>query len=157
MKSLVSDLLAAARTLAKANPGRPRQAYLRRAVSTAYFALFHALAQDCADQLVGRGSSRSTTAWVQAYRALEHGFAKNACKGAEKLGFSSELVHCANEFIELQQARHDADYDPQATFLRAEVLDLVNRAQVSIEKLHGARTADRRAFAVLLLLKRRTS
>ena len=42
-----------ARRLALAGPRRPRQADLRRAVSTAYYALFQAMAKDCADVLVG--------------------------------------------------------------------------------------------------------
>lgn len=35
--------------------GRPRQAELRRAMSAAYYALFHALAYCCADRLAGSG------------------------------------------------------------------------------------------------------
>ena len=35
------------------NAGRPNQADLRRAVSTTYYALFHALARCCANTLIG--------------------------------------------------------------------------------------------------------
>ena len=78
------DLIRIARGLAGGaiggNIGRPRQAELRRAVSAAYYALFHALARCCADTLVGATpASRSQTAWTQTYRALEHGYAKNQC------------------------------------------------------------------------------
>ena len=46
-KTLIAeDLLATARRLAKASPRKPRQADLRRSISTAYYALFHALAAD---------------------------------------------------------------------------------------------------------------
>lgn len=44
------ELIITARRLANVNIRRPRQADLRKAVSTAYYALFHVLAQDCADQ-----------------------------------------------------------------------------------------------------------
>ena len=73
-----NDLLAAARQLAGTSGGPPpSQASLRRAVSTTYYALFHCMAENCADMLVGGpGSGRSRPAWHQAYRALEHGRAK---------------------------------------------------------------------------------
>jgi hypothetical protein len=77
-----NDLIATARRLAKASPKRPRQSDLKRGVSTAYYALFHALARDCADLLVGTGDTRSEPAWAQVYRTLEHGVAKNSCKAA---------------------------------------------------------------------------
>jgi hypothetical protein len=64
------ELIATARKLAKASPQKPRQADLKRAVSTAYYALFHALAKDAADMLVGVGPSRPDKAWTQTYRAL---------------------------------------------------------------------------------------
>jgi hypothetical protein len=57
------DLIATARRLAKASPKRPRQSDLKRGVSTAYYALFHALARDCADLLVGAGEARNDPAW----------------------------------------------------------------------------------------------
>ena len=63
--------------LARAGSKRPRQSDLKRAISTAYYALHHALAREAADLLVGKGVSRSTDAWVQVHRSLEHGFAKD--------------------------------------------------------------------------------
>jgi uncharacterized protein (UPF0332 family) len=51
-------LIVTARKLAKASPKKPRQADLKRAVSTAYYALFHALAKNAADQLVGVAQNR---------------------------------------------------------------------------------------------------
>ncbi len=64
------------RSLTELDPRRPTQANLRRAVSTAYYAVFHSLAQTAADMLIGR---KRTSDWHQVYRALEHGNAKNAC------------------------------------------------------------------------------
>ena len=101
--SLGRDLLVTARQLAKARPSKPRQADLRRAVSTSYYAAFHALAQDCADRLVGTTRQRSEPAWRQAYRALDH----------------------------------------------------VNLAQQAVRDLHSATYSDRKALAVLMLLRRR--
>ena len=71
------DFIATARDLVALNVrGRPRQSDLRRAVSTAYYALFHCLAGCCADLLVGDpGANRSLSAWNQTYRGLQHAFA----------------------------------------------------------------------------------
>ena len=49
------------------------QASLRRAISTAYYAVFHSLARIAADLIVGTDRNE---AWHQAHRALEHGSAK---------------------------------------------------------------------------------
>ena len=71
------DLIQTARRLAQPGAAQPTQADLRRAVSTAYYALFHCLAATAADLLTG--SSRSPE-WHQVYRALEHGKARSACR-----------------------------------------------------------------------------
>jgi hypothetical protein len=63
-------------------------------VSTAYYAVFHALARICADRLIGSSTTASEgAAWGQVYRALEHGFARNACEQAKALGFSDGIVN----------------------------------------------------------------
>ena len=47
--------------------GRPRQIVLRRAISNAYYALFHCLAESNANLLVGGpNADRSDPAWIQA-------------------------------------------------------------------------------------------
>lgn len=64
---LANDLLEQAYHLAKREPKRPRQASLRRAVSSGYYALFHLLV------------SEATRNWKQSYqrpalsRHFEHG------------------------------------------------------------------------------------
>ena len=70
------DLIETARGLTELSPRRPSQANLRRALSTAYYAVFHCLAATVADALMGKGRS---DAWHQTYRALEHGSARRAC------------------------------------------------------------------------------
>ena len=67
------DLMQAARAMME----RPTQALLRRAVSTVYYAMFHALAANAADLLMG--TSRGP-AWHRVYRSLDHGRARKACQ-----------------------------------------------------------------------------
>lgn len=93
--ALEQDLLETARKLANANQRRPKQADLRRAVSTAYYAVFHALAHECADRFIGTGDQRSEAAWTQVYRALEHGFAAKQARKARELGFPDPRIPSA--------------------------------------------------------------
>jgi uncharacterized protein (UPF0332 family) len=149
------ELLATARLLAKASPKRPRQSDLKRAISTAYYALFDELARDAANLLVGVGVARADKAWTQTYRALDHSAAKKACGQLRTLGFPPELCECGDMFVQLQQARHDADYDPDHRVSRAEALNAIQSAATAIQKLAASSRRDRKAFAVQLLLKRR--
>ena len=153
MKGL--ELLAQASRLARATKQRPRRVDMNRAVSTAYYALFHTLARLCADTVVGTGPLRSRTAWQQTYRALAHGFAKNACAQAPNRIFPPEIKRFASAFVYLQQLRHDADYDPSETFKRAEVISMIERAERAILDLTRVPRPDLRAFVALVLVPER--
>jgi uncharacterized protein (UPF0332 family) len=153
---VIDDLLALAERLAKAGPRKPRQADLRRAVSTAYYALFHAVAKNGADCTVGSvKKSRPEKAWAQAYRALDHGLAKTACEAARNLGFPQEIKDCADAFVELQKQRHNADYDPVLRLTRAEAREAAVKARDAVAKLRIASIKHRRAFAIQVLMKKR--
>ncbi|WP_200241780.1 hypothetical protein [Thiohalocapsa halophila] len=135
---------------------RPRQADLKRADSTAYYAMFHTLARDCADRFIGTGQTRSTAAWRQVYRALGHGFAKQSCSQVTKLGFPSNIVHFADTFARLQHDRHRADYnDPDAQLNRADVLLMMREADRAISARNRVSLSHRKTFAALVLLKNR--
>ena len=53
MPSLSSDLISQARMLANLEAGRPKQASVRRSVSTAYYGLFHFLIEESTSLVVG--------------------------------------------------------------------------------------------------------
>ena len=148
-------MIVTARKLANASSGKPRQADLRRAISTAYYALFHAFAKDAADLLVGVGPNRPDKAWSHLYRSLQHGDAKVACSAARNMNFPAEIKRCASIFVELQEMRHDADYDPDQRFLRSEASRAIQDSEEAIAALKAAPKRDRRAFAVQLLLRKR--
>jgi hypothetical protein len=151
------EFLALAARLAQASPRRPRQAELRRAVSTAYYALFHAIAKNAADCLVGvERAHRPDRAWLQAYRALDHGSAKTACEAARNMPFPPNIKSCADAFVELKQARESADYDPRHRLTRAETLEAVEKAREAISALRQSAVIDRRAFAVHVLMRKRS-
>jgi uncharacterized protein (UPF0332 family) len=148
-------VIVTARKLANSGPKKPRQADLKRAISTAYYALFHAVAKDAADMLVGIGSNRPDRAWSQVFRALQHGDAKSACEAVRNLDFPDTIKSCADAFVALQQKRHDADYDPDHRVSRADALDAIQLAEDAIRDLKASPRKDRRAFAVQLLMKKR--
>lgn len=151
------DLLSVADDLVPTPGRKPRQSNLRRAVSTAYYAMFHCLAKCCADTLVGsRSADRSNPAWRQAYRALEHGFAKNSCKNQEIMKkFPQDIEDFANTFVSLQEKRHSADYDPFAQFTKLEVISDISSARDVIDRFRSSPIKDRRAFSAFVLFKHR--
>jgi uncharacterized protein (UPF0332 family) len=137
------------------SPGRPSEAGLRRAASTVYYAIFHFVARESADLLIGgTGAARSKPAWVQTYRALEHGYCRAQCQNAAIMKkFPREIEDFANLLVELQRQRHLADYDPVAKFSKAEVMGNVNFARRAMKEFAAAAKADRRAFCAWVLLR----
>ena len=131
------------------------QTHLRRAVSTAYYALFHCLARCCADTLVGK-NARMTHAWKLTYRALDHGRARSACgrTGTMRM-FPARIRRFANLFADLQRERRHADYDPSTTFFKSDVLDRIEDARTTVRNFETTDIRDRRAFAVHVLFKER--
>ena len=153
------DLIAAARKLAgMASGSPPSQASLRRAVSTTYYALFHCMAANCADMLVGEADSgRSEPAWMQAYRALQHGLAKQRCGQNRISRFPLEIQNFARRFASMQEKRELADYDPGAVFSQSEVIGDINNTENDITQFRQTPERDRRAFAVYVLLNLRNT
>ena len=128
-------------------------AELRRAVSAAYYALFHALAHCCANRLAGSG--RAEASWIQTYRALEHGHARNQCNDQSAMSvFPAGIQDFGKIFVLMQRQRQQADYSASATFARERVMQLITETEVAITALETARSAERRAFALHVLLRR---
>ena len=152
------DLLETARILALFDRrGSPRQSNLRRAASTAYYAMFHCLARCVADSFVGgAGANRSELAWRQAYRSLEHSPAKNRCQNVTRMKkFPRAIREFAGLFPIMQTIRHEADYDPHAKFRRASVMSDIEKIEIAIRKLDKVSLKHRRAFAVYVIVKER--
>ncbi len=149
------DAIATARRLTQSGASLPTQVDLRRAVSTACYALFHCLAGTAADLLT---DSRRDPEWQQIYRALEHGKVRSACRQQEAMrAFPMDIRSFAKEFIALQAARHRADYAHDGRYSEANVLALVEAAAGAIDRFERASARYRRRFAVHVLFKRRQS
>jgi len=152
-----SDLLDTAHVLLSSAGGKPTEASLRRATSSAYYALFHCLSRECADLLIGdSGSDRSEAAWRQVCRALEHGPAKTKCRKQEVIRkFPGGIQKFARTFMELQEKRHRADYDPSAQFIKLDVSSDIVAVESAITEFRSAPVKDRRAFCAYILFKDR--
>jgi hypothetical protein len=154
---LPRDLIAGARLLANSKPKRPSQTHLGRATSSAYYALFHTLAYDCANLLVGgTGADRSRHAWRQVYRSLEHGIARNACRSGLVGQFPKGIEDFAHAFAEMQEKRHVADYDPYARLQKSAVLAEIDLVERAIDEFGKCGKKDRRAFCAFVLFKQRS-
>ena len=140
-----------------ARRGRPRQTELKRAVSAAYYAMFHTLAVCCANQIAGATrSGRTELTWRQVYRALEHGYARAQCERSSSIGaFPREIRAFAEQFVHMQSQRQSADYDPAATFLRFDVKKHVEETALTIAQFNAVSNMQKRAFAVYVLLRSR--
>jgi uncharacterized protein (UPF0332 family) len=161
--SLYRDLIEQAQHLATRERGKPRQASLRRAVSAAYYALFHLLANESTLRLIPNSPERLR---AQAQRAFNHGEMKNACEQIAKssnvllglvvLPLEAELKTVAEVFVELQQQRHSADYDLSQSFSRIKVLGIVAKANLAISAWTRVRnTPNANVFLAALLLNSR--
>ena len=146
------DLLVQADHLCKLSPKRPKQANLRRAVSTSYYAVFHALCWSNANVLAGMGIARPQRAWLQTYRAVDHAQAKTRCKETKGKGFPASIQAFADCFTSLQEYRHRADYSPDQHFTKQEVSAIVGLARSAVAAIGNAPVKDRRAFAIHVLL-----
>ena len=137
--------------------GRPRQTDLCRAISAAYYAMFHSLAHNNAAMLVGSANSRQQS-WRQTYRALEHGEARRRCNNTGQMcAFSPGIQYFGKTLVDTQALRHTADYDPDAQFTRIEVLDIISIAEDSIAALDGADREAKHSFAIYILLRQRNA
>ncbi|MCY4260653.1 MAG: hypothetical protein OXC91_10375 [Rhodobacteraceae bacterium] len=141
----------------KGRKGKPRQSDLKRAMSTAYYAMFHALCRNCADSFIGTSCAlRSQMAWRQVYRAVDHGHAKTQCMNQGVMcQFPPEIQRFAVKLIELQNRRHQADYDPLSSFTRADVWTETDATRTVIKELKNSSIKDKRAFAAWTALKHR--
>ena len=59
-------------------------------------------------------------------------------------------------FVDLQQQRHEADYNPLATFNKSEVERLVFDCRAVLKAFESAARNPRRSFAAHVLFRRRT-
>ncbi|MGD0481352.1 MAG: hypothetical protein ABSA42_14350 [Terracidiphilus sp.] len=161
------DLLEQSQFLVRREPGKPKQASLRRAVSTAYYAVFHLLAWEAANQATPTSPSGLT---VRVTRSLEHNSMKRAAQQFESgnlpdaikplvsSSVPAVLIEAARNFILLQDERHAADYDLTRAFSRARAQTAVDAAARVLANWNAIRdTDDARTFLAALIFPKLAS
>lgn len=140
--SLATDLLDQADQLARLGPKHPKQANLRRAVSAAYYALFHLLAAAAARQfaeLCGRSKPETVSLITRSFshidmKKVSERFEKSELPAVlqgteERYVTPPDLLLVAEVFGELYAARMEADYNTANLVSRTEAEELIQEAR----------------------------
>lgn len=149
------DLIVRARGALGPRRQRPKAIAVRRAVSDAYYAVFHALCHMCANSLVGATKSREQ-AWRRVYRGIDHGRTRDELGRQPVQALHPDLPRFAAIFRQLQLDRHQADYDP-APLNRGIVgtRALVDDAETALRIIDGLLDEVRRELSAILITKPR--
>jgi len=138
--SMANDFLDLAKKLVRYQKADVLRARLRRAISTAYYAIFHLLLENGSAKIVSHPQIR-----ILVGRAYTHSemvkTAKSFQSGANSLpahltapfggtlpALPVELTRVAKAFVILQEARHAADYDSSKSFTRGDAKVFVSHA-----------------------------
>ena len=142
---VAEDFLTLASRLANPAPTDPEQVWLRRAVSTAYYALFHLLVGEAV-----QGWSGSPGARLGLERAFQHTNMKEVSRSVKQGSWrgwsapppplSAELCAVATAFLDLQDAGHQADYDNAKTWTVREAREKIAVAQSAFQNWGKIRT-----------------
>lgn len=152
---MIEDLLLLADDLTRREQRRPKQVSLRRAVATAYYAVFHAPAKCCADQLVGY--SKPWTVYTPVYRMLDHATARRFFERARRSADDDRVIaKIGLIFVKLHEARTTADYLPEPFApSRQDVREIVDEAREAVKAIEGLPGQTKLHLAVHLIAKAR--
>jgi hypothetical protein len=148
---LAVELLAQAQILAAIDPGIPSQANLRRAVSAAYYAVFHLLVFEAVQLLVPenpRGLRDRVSRSFAHAEMLKICSAITRSEANEKFGslfgngISNDLKTVAGKFALLQQSRHLADYDVGISFSRTFTFAGIEHAELAFTSWDRVRNTE---------------
>jgi uncharacterized protein (UPF0332 family) len=130
------DLIQHAIFLSELNlPNEPKQVDLRRAVSAAYYGLFHLLTTEAAQNW------KHQTQRYRFARIFDHGRMKTCSSRVSsrplpvdpvEIPIATDLKFVAESFVKLQQARHTADYDNSKVWSRTQVWEVLAEAENAI-------------------------
>lgn len=149
--------------------GPSRQVNIRRAISAAYYGLFHATLIAAADQFIGV-TKRSTNLYTLVYRAVDHKGLRLLCEEVKRQrptpkyvpyqpsgGFGPNIVAFAFAAIELQEKRHEADYNPMVRMKTLDAQLAIAAARAALARFKTASDPSREAFLTLLLFPPRSA
>lgn len=145
------------------NPALIRQVDRRRAISSAYYAVFHAILTDAADLFVGR-DQRKSSRYALAYRHIDHRQVESLSNQVIKQtpdkryqpfmpkgGFDDSIRKFASLVIELKGDRNSADYDPSRWIGISDARLAIAQAKGAIALFADAPAEQRQMFLTLLV------
>ena len=144
--------------------GKPRQVDLRRAISAAYYGLFHFTLSEVCDAFIGR-AGRGSPRFTLLYRSVDHRSLLVTCeevgKGAAPAGkyrpyvpaggFDMSLQDFSRALVSLQRQRHRADYDPSARYSQGSAEAEINGALQARQAFHATPLDHRHMFLTLIV------
>jgi uncharacterized protein (UPF0332 family) len=140
---------------------RGRQADLRRAISAAYYGLFHFALTEAADMVVGI-ADRSSARYSLVYRSIDHSRLRQLSAQLTNpqslllapggFGTVADFARIAGN---LHEQRIRADYDPSAEYTVDEATTAISMAREAITWFQQGTKEQQRALLTLLLFKPR--
>jgi uncharacterized protein (UPF0332 family) len=156
-------LLEQAERLISPADGLSREVDRRRAISAAYYAVFHFILTAAADFFAGAENRRSKN-YALAYRSIDHRGLRDLCLHVQKStlppkyrrylplnGFLKNIPAFATAYVELYEKRHEADYDPRARVTVSRTRLAISTARDAISRFQRSASFRQRAFLSLLL------
>ena len=138
------DLLQQAFDLVAKKPDDPTQPDLRRAVSAAYYAIFHLLISETVSHW-NLDSSRDGLARMFEHRTMTK--ASENVRDSKHYSFAGaapavvdSLKTIAKSFSRLQSSRHTADYDNATTWTHTQALEEVTTAASAFTLWHSIKS-----------------
>jgi uncharacterized protein (UPF0332 family) len=117
------------------------QGRLRRAVSTAYYGLFHLLIDETVANW-SRPEQREKLSRAFAHKQMRN--ASDQVRGRPYAGETPDVVtklrHVAESFVNLQQSRIEADYDKSKPWTQVRALSKVKKAQQAFANVDAIRS-----------------
>ena len=120
-------------------PDDPNPDHLARAQSAAYYAVFHALCQHCADTIIphNRGAEQFA-AWLKIYRALNHSVFNKGAMARHRKELAHDMIDVIRIRATLKAKRAGADYDPTHVTTAQSALEDASLAETAIIALENA-------------------
>ena len=131
--------------------GGPSRETIHRAISTVYYAVFHAINASNANARHGvPANSTAAQLWTDTYRQMRHNPATNRLR-RHLFRLNSDAQLLANCFINLKTARETADYDPSRALTVGDANYWIIEARAALVALQAMTPTDRRIFSNITL------
>ena len=142
-------------------------------MSTAYYALFHAITARVADTIfpdtddefrlrvrrwIGHGDVAQVSRWIGQATGMRHGSPPDHISAVltppQGNGLTTGVVGViAADFLELQERREEADYDHEAVFTRTATRSLIAQAEAAVNAVATTDGADANRYFGLIALR----